>query len=117
MPELTAYHNGIRLCFEHTGRVGDPLVLIAGLAADMHYWHDDFCAALVQKGFQVARFDNRDSVDPPIWTGSALRPDGPRDAIQRLPPTALKTWPRTWSRFSTRWAGLRRTLWGTRWAR
>lgn len=61
MPELTAHHNGIRLCYEHTGGAGDPLLLVAGLAADKHYWHDDFCAALVAKGFHVARFDNRDS--------------------------------------------------------
>jgi hypothetical protein len=27
----------------------------------MLYWHDDFCKALVAEGFQVARFDNRDS--------------------------------------------------------
>jgi pimeloyl-ACP methyl ester carboxylesterase len=24
-------------------------------------WHDDFCAALVERGYHVARFDNRDS--------------------------------------------------------
>lgn len=61
MPELTAYHNGIRLCHERIGPGGDPLLLVAGLAADKHYWHDDFCVALVQNGFHVARFDNRDS--------------------------------------------------------
>ncbi|MDI3314284.1 MAG: alpha/beta hydrolase [Mycobacterium sp.] len=61
MPELIAHHNGIRLCYEHTGGAGDPLLLIAGLAADKHYWPDGFCDALVHKGFQVARFDNRDS--------------------------------------------------------
>lgn len=61
MPELTAHHNGIRLCYERIGPGGVPLLLVAGLAADMHYWHDDFCDALVRRGFHVARFDNRDS--------------------------------------------------------
>jgi pimeloyl-ACP methyl ester carboxylesterase len=32
-----------------------------GIGADMLYWHDDFCAALVNRGFEVVRFDNRDS--------------------------------------------------------
>ncbi|MBS4726922.1 alpha/beta hydrolase [Mycobacterium sp. SM1] len=58
---MTAQHDDIRLCCERTGGAGDPLLLITGLAADKHYWHDDFCAALTQNGFQVARFDNRDS--------------------------------------------------------
>jgi hypothetical protein len=31
------------------------------LGADMLYWHDDFCRALVTRGFEVFRFDNRDS--------------------------------------------------------
>lgn len=61
MRELTTHHNGIRLCYEHTGGAGDPLLLITGLGADKHFWPDDFCTALVVKGFHVARFDNRDS--------------------------------------------------------
>lgn len=61
MQELFAHHNGIRLCYERIGSAGDPLLLITGLAADKHYWHDDFCAALVENGFHIARFDNRDS--------------------------------------------------------
>ncbi len=61
MPELTAHHNGIRLCYERIGPGGDRLLLVTGLAADKHYWHDDFCTALLHSGFHVARFDNRDS--------------------------------------------------------
>lgn len=61
MQELFVQRNGIRLCYERIGSAGDPLLLMAGLAADKHYWHDDFCAALVDKGFHIARFDNRDS--------------------------------------------------------
>lgn len=61
MQELFAHHNGIRICYERIGSAGDLLLLMTGLAADKHYWHDDFCAALVDNGFHVARFDNRDS--------------------------------------------------------
>lgn len=61
MRELTAHRDGIRLCYEHIGDAGDPLLLIAGLAADKHYWPDEFCIALVQSRFHVVRFDNRDS--------------------------------------------------------
>jgi pimeloyl-ACP methyl ester carboxylesterase len=61
MQDLFVHHNGIRLCYERIGGAGDPLLLITGLAADKHYWHDDLCAALVENGFHVARFDNRDS--------------------------------------------------------
>jgi pimeloyl-ACP methyl ester carboxylesterase len=32
-----------------------------GTGAQMLAWHPDFCAALVERGFQVIRFDNRDS--------------------------------------------------------
>jgi pimeloyl-ACP methyl ester carboxylesterase len=83
--ELSTRHNGIRLCYEHIGRAGDPLLLISGLAADKHYWHDDFCAALVRSGFHVARFDNRDS-------GRSTHLDGveapSRRAARRDPGTA-----------------------------
>ena len=27
----------------------------------MPYWHDKFCIALTGRGFQIARFDNRDA--------------------------------------------------------
>jgi pimeloyl-ACP methyl ester carboxylesterase len=40
---------------------GEPLLLVMGLGVQMLYWPDDFCAALADRGFAVARFDNRDS--------------------------------------------------------
>ncbi len=51
MQELFFHHNDIRLCYERIGSAGDPLLLMTGLAADKHYWHDDFCATLVENGF------------------------------------------------------------------
>jgi pimeloyl-ACP methyl ester carboxylesterase len=60
-PIKTARHNDIDIAYQCFGSAGDPLLLIMGLATDMLYWHDGFCESLVQSGFQVARFDNRDS--------------------------------------------------------
>jgi len=51
----------VRLAYETFGSPTDPpLVLVMGLATQMIAWHDDFCAALVDAGFHVVRFDNRD---------------------------------------------------------
>jgi pimeloyl-ACP methyl ester carboxylesterase len=52
---------GIEIAYQVTGPAsGEPLLLVAGLGAQMLYWHDDLCAILVDRGFSVARFDNRD---------------------------------------------------------
>lgn len=52
---------GIRLCYEALGDPSDPpLLLVMGLGQQMLAWSDEFCALLVEKGFQVVRFDNRD---------------------------------------------------------
>jgi pimeloyl-ACP methyl ester carboxylesterase len=61
MQALTAHHDGIDIAYQRFGSDGDPLLLIMGIGADMLYWHDDFCKAFVEAGFQVTRFDNRDS--------------------------------------------------------
>jgi len=37
-----------------------PLLLVMGFGAQMIAWRDDFCEQLVQQGFYVIRFDNRD---------------------------------------------------------
>jgi pimeloyl-ACP methyl ester carboxylesterase len=46
-------------------RMGDPdappVLLIQGLGAQLIGWHVGFCAALVERGLQVIRFDNRDT--------------------------------------------------------
>ena len=43
------------------GPPGDPLLLMTGVGAQMIYWHDEFCAALVERRFWMVRFDNRDA--------------------------------------------------------
>lgn len=58
---MATVNGGIELCYEDWGREGDePLLLIMGLSAQMLVWHDDFCQMLVDRGFRVIRFDNRD---------------------------------------------------------
>ena len=53
---------GITLCYETFGDPGDPpMLLIMGLATQMIGWPDEFCEQLAGRGFQVVRFDNRDS--------------------------------------------------------
>ena len=37
------------------------MLLIMGIAAQSIHWPDEFCQALVNRGLQVIRFDNRDS--------------------------------------------------------
>jgi len=51
----------ITLCYERFGDPADPpILLIMGLSTQMIAWHEDFCEQLVERGFQVIRFDNRD---------------------------------------------------------
>jgi pimeloyl-ACP methyl ester carboxylesterase len=54
--------NGIELEYESLGSADDPaLVLIMGLGAQLIDWPQEFCEQLVERGFRVIRFDNRDS--------------------------------------------------------
>ena len=52
---------GIELCYSELGNRDDPAVLLVmGLGLSLDWWRDDFCAALVDEGLRVIRFDNRD---------------------------------------------------------
>lgn len=58
---MATVNGGIELCYEDWGdEAADPLLLIMGLSAQMLLWHDEFCQMLVERGFRVIRFDNRD---------------------------------------------------------
>ena len=60
MPRLTA--NGIEIEYETMGHPSDqPLLLIMGLGAQLITWDEGFCRELVDRGFYVTRFDNRDA--------------------------------------------------------
>jgi pimeloyl-ACP methyl ester carboxylesterase len=52
----------IDIAYERMGKPDAPAVLlIMGIAAQLIHWPDDFCQALVDRGLQIIRFDNRDS--------------------------------------------------------
>jgi hypothetical protein len=53
---------GIDIAYQRLGESSAPVVLlIMGLAGQSIHWPDAFCYALVKRGLQVIRFDNRDS--------------------------------------------------------
>ena len=75
--EIRRARNGeVEIAYQTFGDAGgDPLLLIAGLDFQMvTMWPDGFCQALADRGFRVARFDNRDTglsthVKPPAAQG------------------------------------------------
>ena len=61
MTVKTVPANGIDIAYETFGdEEGRPLLLVMGLATQMLAWNEDFCRLLVDRGFFVIRFDNRD---------------------------------------------------------
>lgn len=56
-----AYANGLQLAYESLGDPSHPtILLIMGLGMQLIAWPDGFCQALVEQGYRVVRFDNRD---------------------------------------------------------
>jgi pimeloyl-ACP methyl ester carboxylesterase len=61
MNEQFADIGPVRLCYETFGDPSDPaILLIMGLGTQMVAWREDFCRQLVDRGFFVIRYDNRD---------------------------------------------------------
>lgn len=59
MPQIEA--NGIALEFEdHGSKSAPPLLLVMGLGAQLTLWPIELVEALVERGFRVIRYDNRD---------------------------------------------------------
>jgi len=74
----TTVSTGIALEYEVHGE-GDPLLLVMGLGGQLVAWPATFIAGLVDRGFQVITFDNRDiglstKIDaaPPTKTQTAM---------------------------------------------
>jgi len=88
----------VTLCYECFGRPEDPpLLLIMGLGMQMIAWDEEFCAGLVERGFRVIRYDNRDSgrsthfdwVAPPTVTELARRRVTPAYLLRDLAADAV----------------------------
>lgn len=56
-----ADNRGTRIAYERMAAGGEPLVLVTGLGSQMVFWPDGFCRRLGAAGFDVVRFDNRDT--------------------------------------------------------
>lgn len=97
---MDAARNGdIMIAYETFGPPdGAPLLLISGTGVQMLVWPEDFCAALAVRGFQVARFDNRDTGLSTHLTGVPA-PDGSRRCSgHHWRRTGWRTWRTTPSR-------------------
>ncbi len=51
----------VELAYDRFGTSGRPLVLIMGIGAQRVMWDDDLCQQFVDAGFQLVRFDHRDT--------------------------------------------------------
>ncbi len=61
MPTITTPNTGIELFYETRGDPSnETILLVMGLGAQMILWPDEFVDALVDRGFHVIRYDNRD---------------------------------------------------------
>jgi pimeloyl-ACP methyl ester carboxylesterase len=80
----------VELCYETFGDPGDPaILLIMGLGTQMIGWHEDFCRELVDRGFFVIRFDNRDSGRSTHF--ESVRPPTPGQIVRRRIPNSAYT--------------------------
>ncbi|GAA1823322.1 alpha/beta fold hydrolase [Microlunatus capsulatus] len=67
--------DGIRIVYETFGDPADPpVLLVMGLGAQLLAWREGFCAALVERGLFVVRYDNRD-IGLSTHLDGAPRPD------------------------------------------
>lgn len=61
MPTITTSNTNIALYYEdHGDPHAEVILLVMGLGAQLTLWPDEFVAALVDEGFRVIRYDNRD---------------------------------------------------------
>jgi pimeloyl-ACP methyl ester carboxylesterase len=89
-----ASHDGLQLEYEVVGEAGAPAVLLVmGLGMPAAMWPPEFVSALLERGFRVVTFDNRDSGGS-TWLREAEVPNIPvamTRALLRLPVTAPYT--------------------------
>jgi pimeloyl-ACP methyl ester carboxylesterase len=78
LSEKRASVGAVELVYETIGDRSDPpLLLIMGLGMQLIHWDRELCELLAERGFQVIRFDNRDS-------GLSTKVRGPVPNLMRL---------------------------------
>jgi len=83
MTSVTA--NGIEICFEERGPAdAPPLLLVNGYTSQMVGWDEEFLDALVEAGFRVIRYDNRDVGLTTKTPGRAPKLAGVKDGLPQL---------------------------------
>ena len=76
MPTIAA--NDIEICYESFGDDdAPPILLVMGLGAQMTLWSPGFVSELLDRGFRVIRFDNRD-------VGLSTKTDGPPPDVMAM---------------------------------
>jgi pimeloyl-ACP methyl ester carboxylesterase len=71
------------------GPGGTAMLLIMGLGTQMIGWHEDFCRQLVDRGYFVIRYDNRDSGRSTHF--ESARPPTPGQILRRRIPNPAYT--------------------------
>lgn len=62
---------GVDIAYQTMGDPsGEPMILVMGLGGPMNWWDTELCQLLARRGYQVVRYDNRD-------TGRSSRIDAP----------------------------------------
>jgi pimeloyl-ACP methyl ester carboxylesterase len=90
MSEQFAKVGDVELCYETFGDRGDPaLLLVMGLGTQMLAWREGFCEELVERGFFVIRYDNRDVGRSTRFSG--VKPPGLMELLRRKPRDAAYT--------------------------
>jgi pimeloyl-ACP methyl ester carboxylesterase len=82
-----ARNGDVRLAYEVFGdaAAGEPLLLVMGLDFQMVWWPEEFIARLVDVGFAVVRFDNRDT-GLSTHFGPVERPNPWKALLGHVPP-------------------------------
>jgi pimeloyl-ACP methyl ester carboxylesterase len=61
-PTQYAHNGAVQIAFDTlAGSQGEPLLLVMGLAVSRFWWPVGLCQELASRGFQVARYDQRDA--------------------------------------------------------
>jgi len=69
VPISIAPVNGLEIAYEtHGDPADDPLLLVMGLGSQLIAWPLELCEALVDRGFYVIRYDNRDTGQSTLMT-------------------------------------------------